>query len=144
MYFDTFYSINPHRINRIQALKAYEKAVKNGASHETIINGATKYQQSALEIPLANPISPTLQHGLIKSGGIMTTEQMIRASQPRQQAITIDSDKLTWQFQQHLTSIRKRKLVWCKKTETMGYHSEYTVPDGITKKTGGCRSDRNG
>jgi Uri superfamily endonuclease len=45
MSFDHFYSIYPRRINRALAEKKYNAAIKKGATHEQLANGAYEYAQ---------------------------------------------------------------------------------------------------
>ena len=43
MTFETFWSLYPRRLNRKQAEKSYNTAIKKGATHAEIINGAAEY-----------------------------------------------------------------------------------------------------
>jgi hypothetical protein len=44
MTFDTFWSIFPRRLNRKQAEKSYNTAIKNGATHEQLARGAQEFR----------------------------------------------------------------------------------------------------
>ncbi|WP_149242975.1 hypothetical protein [Dyadobacter sp. 32] len=80
-------------------------------------------------------ISRTLQHGLTKAGGRMTTAQMIEASQPREVAITLDRAKSAWLWLWQLKSSRKKVLVsrFIPQGERAIYRSEYSLPEGMTE-----------
>jgi len=82
-------------------------------------------------------ISATLQHGLIKAGGKMTTELMIAASQPRETAISLDRAESAMQWLRQLKSSRKFVAKHGWKSDMTGmettYHSSYTLPEGMTR-----------
>lgn len=133
MSFEKFYSLYPRRINKAQALKAYAKAIKQGEPMNNlstvlsnISNGVTVTTQPA-------NISATLQHGLIKAGGKMTTTQMIEARRPRDQAMANERAKqaLQWlrQLKQHRTKRRLAKWNDNRTSMEWAYRSEYALPE---------------
>ena len=54
MTFETFWSIYPRRLNKAQALKSYNTAIKKGAPHEQLARGAQEFRAYVERNTIAN------------------------------------------------------------------------------------------
>lgn len=97
MSFEKFYSLYPRRINKAQALKAYTKAIKLGATDEQLVNGAIEYQQWCDRNGTAREYICHPATWLNQSRWENDYRTDDRASKPRDQAMANDRAKQAWQ-----------------------------------------------